>query len=77
MFVYSFFRVEMLQDVKMFKILFSYVTIFDVIYYHDGVLCNFSVDRVPKLSIKYVSVQYSEQKMTITEYRLLDIVKII
>ena len=77
MFVYSFFRVEMLQDVKMFKILFSYViTIFDVIYY-DGVLCNFSVGRVPKLSIKHVSVQSSEQKMTITKYRLLDIVKII
>ena len=43
----DFFRVETLQDSEIFRIVFLDVIIFNVIYYHDGVLSSFGVDSIP------------------------------
>ena len=43
----DFFRLETLQDSEIFRIVFLDVVIFNVIYYHDGVLSSFGVDSIP------------------------------
>ena len=56
---------EVIEDVEVLRIVFSYVIIFDIIYFRDGVLIlsSFSIDWIPTVSKTGINT-YFERKMT-------------